>query len=187
MKLLFSVVVLLSLTACASEEKAEEPVVLQENVEANEFTREEMVEAQLPRLKKRSTQEKLNRPLGASFFEESFMLVNLSPTDEETSSLPLLFAVTEGEVEITQVLPKEGLSPNEIEGTLISENSDFEVDTVVLKVIQQSFSANVLTLVVQSVNATEIPIEFTQVANGIFVDEAGNEYRALSGVLEISI
>lgn len=187
MKLLLSFLLFLSLTACVEQDNPEESGVLDENIETDEFTREEMVEAQLPRLKKRTNRERLIRPLRAAFFEKSYLLVNMKPTAEQTADLPLLFAVTEDEVELTRVLLKEGRSSIEVEGTLISEDPNFEVDTTTLKIIEQTFSNNLLTLVIQTKDATELAIEFIQVANGMFVDVAGNEYRALSGVLEIAI
>lgn len=187
MKVLFSLLILLLLNGCTSQENVEELVVLEENLKANEFTREEMIEAQLPRLKDRTLKEKLLRPLSASFFEKSFMLVNIGPTDAEISNLPLLFTVTNGEVEITQILPKEGSSPKAIEGTLISTDSDYEVASTTSKVIDQVFSGNVLTITLQTIDLVEASFEFIQISNGIFIDQEGNEYRALTGVLEIAI
>lgn len=185
--LLFSLFLLISLSACISEENVEEPSVLDESLEANEFTREEMVETQIPRLKKRSTREKLNRPLAAPFFEESFMLVNIAPTEQKTNQLPLLFALTEGKVEITQILPIERESAIEIEGTSIAQNSNYKVKSTSLRVINQEYSGNVLAITIETKDLEEVSFEFVQISNGIFTDKAGNEYRALSGVLEIAI
>lgn len=185
MKLLFNVLLLFLLTGCTIEDNTIEPISPEENIETEEFSRSEMVQAQLPKLMDRTIQEPLDKPLAAVFFEEDFMLVNVLMTEKEVEDHPLLFALTDGEAEITIVFPKEGRSPVEIDDVIISGDSDFEVNTSKFKVIERSFSDDVLKITVQTMNLAEFSFEFTQTSAGIFVDEDGNEFRALSGSLDL--
>ncbi len=184
MKLVLSTLVLLSLVACTTEENTIEPVPSEENTEVEEFTREELVQAQLLKLNDRVIQEPLDKPLEASFFEEDFMLVHVFSKNKEIEEIPLLFGVTEGEVEITRIALKEGRSSLEIDGTMVSGSSDFVVTTETLNGINQSFADDVLTLTIEMKNVDEYSFEFTQTADGILTDEDGNEFRALSGSLD---
>lgn len=184
MKLLVSVLILLSLSACIDEERASEPEAPEENVESEEFTREEIVQSQLLALTDRTIQEPLDEPLETSFFEEDFMLVHVASTNEEAEEIPLIYGVTDGEVEVTRIAPKDGKLPAKVDGTIVTGSSDFEMDTATMKVIERNFSDNLLTLIIQTMNLEEVPLEFTQTDAGIFVDQAENEFRALSGSLD---